>query len=78
MYMKKIFIIVILSVILNMPAFSACTVTGGACSINDIIKTTKNDKQEQKQKKSLKHKTKNNINKTNTVKNNYRTRFKTK
>ncbi len=78
MYMKKIFIIVILSVILNMPAFSACTVTGGACSINDIIKTTKNDKQEQKQKKSLKHKTKNKINKTNTVKNNYRTRFKTK
>ncbi len=78
MYMKKIFISVILSVILNMPAFSACTVTGGACSINDIIKTTKNDKQEQKQKKSLKHKTKNKINKTNTVKNNYRTRFKTK
>lgn len=78
MYMKKIFIIVILSVILNMPAFSACTVTGGACSINDIIKNTKNDKQEQKQKKSLKHKTKNKINKTNTVKNNYRTRFKTK
>lgn len=78
MYMKKIFISVILSVILNMPAFSACTVTGGACSINDIIKTTKNDKQEQKQKKSLKHKTKNKINKTNTVKNNYRTRSKTK
>ena len=78
MYMKKIYISVILSVILNMPAFSACTVTGGACSINDIIKTTKNDKQEQKQKKSLKHKTKNKINKTNTVKNNYRTRFKTK
>ena len=78
MYMKKIFISVILSVILNMPAFSACTVTGGACSINDIIKTTKNDKQEQKQKKSLKHKTKNKINKTNTVKNNYRTRLKTK
>jgi len=78
MYMKKIFISVILSVILNIPAFSACTVTGGACSINDIIKHTKNDKQEQKQKKSLKHKTKNKINKTNTVKNNYRTRSKTK
>ncbi len=79
MYMKKIFISVILSVILNMPAYSACTVTGGACSINDIInKNTQNDKIEKKQKKSLKHKIKNKTTKTNTVKNNYRTRFKTK
>lgn len=79
MYVKKIIVSLILLLLFNLPVYSACTITGAACSINDII--TKNLKTDEKikNKKNLKKiSPQKKKNKKDTIKNNHRTLFKSK
>lgn len=50
--MKKIFANLMLILFLAAPAYSACTVTGGACSINDIISSQKKENKKTENKKT--------------------------